>query len=67
MIAVAHGLQEGGTPQSMFGKIQDVPVHVRGPLRPPRAVVPRRFPRVVAGDEQPPITNGSGRLNWRVG
>ena len=60
--AFAHGLQEGGTPQSMFPGTQDVPIHLRGRYDKLGPVVPRGFPRVVAGENQPPITKGSGRL-----
>jgi len=60
-IPLAHGLQEGGTPKSLFPGIQDVPVHIRGRYDKLGEVVPRRFPQVIAGDDQPPIKQGSGR------
>ncbi len=61
-VPLAHGLQEGGTPQSMFAGIQDVPIHIRGRYDRLGEVVPRRFPRLIAGDDQKPIKEGSGRL-----
>jgi hypothetical protein len=42
--------------------VQDVPVHVRGSYAHLGALVPRGFPRVLAGENQPPIKQGSGRL-----
>jgi hypothetical protein len=60
-IPLAHAMQEGGTPQSMFPGIQDVPVHIRGSYARLGEVVPRRLPRVLAGEQQPAITQGSGR------
>jgi hypothetical protein len=69
-IPLAHAIQEGGTPQSMFPGIQDVPLHVRGSYTKLAEVVPRRLPQVLAGDTQPPITQGSGRkelAEWIAG
>ena len=59
-IPLAHALQEGGT-KGMFPGIQDVPVHIRGSYTRLGEVVPRRFPEVLAGENQPPIKEGSGR------
>ena len=61
-IPVAQAIQEGGTPKSLFPGIQDVPVHIRGRYDRLGDVVPRRFPQVIAGVDQKPIKNGSGRL-----
>ncbi|MDQ3439751.1 MAG: PSD1 and planctomycete cytochrome C domain-containing protein, partial [Planctomycetota bacterium] len=61
-IPVAQAVQEGGTPKSLFPGIQDVPVHIRGRYDKLGDVVPRRFPQVIAGETQPPINQGSGRL-----
>ncbi|HEV2295161.1 MAG TPA: PSD1 and planctomycete cytochrome C domain-containing protein [Tepidisphaeraceae bacterium] len=61
-IPVAQAMQEGGTPQSMFDGIQDIPVHIRGRYDKLGEVVPRRFPIVLAGENQTPIKTGSGRL-----
>jgi hypothetical protein len=58
----AHGAQEGGPRFSLFPGIGDVRIHVRGSYSQLGERVPRHFPRVLAGDKQPPITSGSGRL-----
>jgi hypothetical protein len=63
----ANGLQEGGVPESPHAGIHDVKVHMRGRYDRLGEVAPRRFPRLLAGDDQKPITEGSGRLqlaNW---
>jgi len=56
------GVAEGGVPGSLFPKVQDVPVHVRGSHARLGALVPRGFPRVLAGENQAAIAQGSGRL-----
>jgi hypothetical protein len=61
-VPVAHGLQEGGCPQSAHEGVHDAKVHVRGRYDRLGKVVPRRFPAVLAGEKQPAITQGSGRL-----
>ncbi len=61
-IPLAQAVQEGGTPNSMFDGIQDVPVHIRGRYDRLGDLVPRRFPQVIAGENQKPIEQGSGRL-----
>lgn len=58
---LAMAVQEGGTAGGLFPKIQDVPIHIRGSYARLGPVVPRRLPRRFAGDDQPPITSGSGR------
>jgi hypothetical protein len=58
----AHGVQEGGIRYSLYPAIQDVPIHIRGSYDQLGETVPRRFPRALAGDGQPPIGPGSGRL-----
>ena len=68
-IPVAMAVQEGGMPGGLFPNIQDVPIHIRGSYARLGPVVPRRMPRFLAGDNQPPIANGSGRrelANWIV-
>jgi hypothetical protein len=50
----AHCLQEAGN--------ADMPVALRGDLRKPGEMVPRRFLEIIAGKEPPPFTEGSGRL-----
>ena len=61
-IPVAHALQEGGTPKSEYAGFKNARVHLRGRYDRLGDVVPRRFPRLLAGDKQEPITEGSGRL-----
>jgi mono/diheme cytochrome c family protein len=68
-LAMAHALQEGGVPESPHAGIHDVKIHIRGRYDRLGETVPRRFPRLLAGDEQKPITEGSGRLqlaDWIV-
>jgi hypothetical protein len=57
-----NGAQEGGIPGSPHAGIHDVCVHMRGRYDRLGALVPRRFPEVLAGSHPPPITHGSGRL-----
>ncbi len=61
-IPVAHGLQEGGTPKSAHEGIHDARVHIRGRYDRLGDLVARHFPRILAGEDQPPISEGSGRL-----
>jgi mono/diheme cytochrome c family protein len=61
-IPTAHALQEGGTPASEYIGFKDAKVMLRGRYDRLGDVVPRRFPRIVAGDQQEPIKDGSGRL-----
>jgi hypothetical protein len=61
--AYAHGAQEGGIPGTIYAGFRDARVHVRGSYLRLGNVVPRRFPHVLAGEKQPPITRGSGRLD----
>ena len=61
-IPLALAAQEGGVPRSAHEGIHDARIHVRGNYQRLGESVPRHFPRIVAGDEQPPITQGSGRL-----
>ena len=58
----ANGLQEGGVPESPHAGVHDVKIHVRGRYDRLGEVAPRQFPRLLAGDAQAPITEGSGRL-----
>ena len=60
-IPTAHAMQDGGTPQSAYVGFQDARVHLRGRYDRLGDLVPRRFPRLVAGDQQEPIREGSGR------
>ena len=64
---VAHGLQEGGTPESKYVGFNDARIQIRGRYDRLGDVVPRRFPGVLVTDEHKPITSGSGRVdlaNW---
>jgi hypothetical protein len=58
----ALAVQDGGTPEGLFPKNGDVPIHVGGRYDQPGDVVPRRLPVFFCGTEQAPIANGSGRL-----
>lgn len=61
-IEYANGAQEGGCPLSPYAGFQDAAIYKRGNYQQPGETVPRRFPAVLAGENQPPITQGSGRL-----
>ncbi|MDA0814231.1 MAG: PSD1 and planctomycete cytochrome C domain-containing protein [Verrucomicrobia bacterium] len=50
----AHRLYEKGS--------ADMPVALRGDLRKPGEIVPRRFLEIIAGQESPRFTKGSGRM-----
>ena len=50
----AHGLSDSGD--------KDMPVAIRGDLRKPGENAPRRFLQIVAGENAPHFTTGSGRL-----
>ena len=60
-VPLAMAVSDGGTPGGLFPGIQDVPIHVRGSYTKLGAVVPRRLPKFLAGTDQQPITQGSGR------
>ena len=60
-VPLAMAVTEGGTRGGLFPGIQDVPIHIRGSYAKLGPVVPRRLPRFLAGENQPPITHGSGR------
>jgi hypothetical protein len=60
-LPLAMAVQEGGTAGGLFPKIQDVPIHIRGSYARLGPIVPRRLPWILAGDDQPLITSGSGR------
>jgi hypothetical protein len=61
-IEYAEGAQDGGIPETDYAGFHDARVHIRGNYARLSDLVTRRFPVIVAGDKQPPITNGSGRL-----
>jgi hypothetical protein len=58
----ANALVDGGVPQSEYAGIHDSYVLIRGRYDRKGPLVSRSFPRLLAGDNQPPITSGSGRL-----
>ena len=62
VVPVAHGLQEGGCPQSPHAGVHDVKVHIRGRYDRLGKVVPRRFPGVLSTGSEPEIREGSGRV-----
>jgi hypothetical protein len=63
-VPYANGAQEGGVPGSPHAGTHDVRIHIRGRYDRLGPLVPRRFPEIVAGREQKPITHGSGRLDF---
>ena len=60
-LARTHGIEDGGVPGSPHEGIHDVKIHIRGKYDHLGDLVPRRFPRVLAGDDQPSVREGSGR------
>jgi hypothetical protein len=56
-------VQDGGPKGTKHEGFQDAHVYVRGNHKTPGKKVPRRFPVILAGDRQPAITKGSGRLD----
>ncbi len=62
-IPYANGAQEGGVPGSPHAGTHDVRIHIRGRYDRLGELVPRRFPEILAGRQQKPIANGSGRLD----
>jgi hypothetical protein len=61
-LPVALVAREGGVPGTKYAGFNDVQIHIRGRYDRLGDKVPRRFPEVLAGSEQPPITAGSGRM-----
>ena len=62
-IEFANAAQDGGVPNGSHPGTHDVRIHHRGRYDKLGDLVPRRFPIVLAGDDQPAITDGSGRLD----
>jgi hypothetical protein len=60
--AQAMATQEGGVHGSNREKIGDATVLIRGDFRRDGRIIPRRFPIILAGERQPRIARGSGRL-----
>ena len=57
-------IAEGGVPGSNRERIGDAPVYLRGEYQREGAIVPRRFPTILAGENQTPLgerTTQSGR------
>lgn len=57
-------IAEGGVPGSNREKIGDAPIYLRGEYQREGAIVPRRFPVILAGEKQTPVgrrTKQSGR------
>lgn len=51
---VAHAITDSGA--------SDMPLAIRGNLRKPGPIAPRRFPRILSGEHTPRFQYGSGRL-----
>jgi hypothetical protein len=58
----ALAVNDGGTPEGLFPKNGDVPVHIGGRYDQLGKLVPRRLPTFFCGAEQAPIQSGSGRM-----
>ena len=61
-LPMCEGMTEGGVPNSIYAGISDTHIHIRGRYDRLGDLVARHLPRLLAGDNQPPITHGSGRL-----
>jgi hypothetical protein len=61
-VPYAMAASDGGAPGTKYAGFNDAAIHVRGRYDRLGAIVPRRFPQILAGPDQPPITQGSGRL-----
>ncbi len=61
-VEYATGVLVGGVPGSPHAGVHDVRIHFRGRYDHLGDLVPRRFPEILAGTNQKPITTGSGRL-----
>ena len=61
-LEIVNGMQEGGVPKSEYEGVHDGCILIRGRYDRKGDPVPRALPRVLAGDRQPRITRGSGRL-----
>jgi hypothetical protein len=62
-VPYANGARDGGVPGSPHAGVHDVRIHIRGRYDRLGPLTPRRFPEILAGTEQKPITKGSGRLD----
>jgi len=57
-----HGLREGGILQTSYEGFHDARIHVRGRYDRLGPLTPRHLPVLLAGENQSPIRDGSGRL-----
>ena len=57
-----HGFREGGIPRTAYEGFHDARIHVRGRYDRLGPLAPRHLPVLLAGENQPPIRDGSGRL-----
>ena len=57
-----QGLQEGGIPLTSYTGFHDAHIHIRGRYDRPGDLIERRMPALFAGDKQPKIKQGSGRM-----
>jgi hypothetical protein len=60
-------VQEGGPAGTKHEGLHDAAIYIRGNPANPGPTVPRGFPRVLCGEDQPAIREGSGRrelANW---
>jgi uncharacterized protein DUF1553/uncharacterized protein DUF1549/cytochrome c len=57
-----QGLQEGGIMGTAYAGFHDARIHVRGRYDRLGDLRPRAFPALLAGENQAPLTEGSGRL-----
>jgi hypothetical protein len=57
-----QGLQDGGIALTAYEGFHDAKIHIRGSYDRQGELVPRRFPVLLAGNQQARIQKGSGRL-----
>jgi hypothetical protein len=61
-LSYSLGIQDGGLRYGPYPGIQDARIYIRGSYSQPGRRVVRHFPEVLAGQQPPSITAGSGRL-----
>jgi len=57
-----HGFREGGIPKTAYEGFHDAHIHVRGRYDRLGPLTPRHLPVLLAGENQAPIGDGSGRV-----
>ena len=62
-IPMAVVVQDGGPSGTRHEGFKDAPIYLRGNHQKPGEIVARGFPKILAGDHQPAIKEGSGRLS----